>query len=178
MLSRCIRYACRTIEKYLVWLDKILAAAVGATLVSTTIVLIINAFGRSIPGLGMSGGPTLAGLLVVWLTFLGSYLAVRRDMHITIDLFGMKSLGKWSRPFTIVFSLLAAMISLDVAILGYAYAASRFNSGQIDQMLFISSGWFYLPVFVGFALCAIAWLQKALLAAFDYQPKPLEGEQT
>lgn len=164
-LRRALGAPVRTIERGLRLLDRALAAAAGATLILITLVLVANALGRSLPAIRISGGPTLAGLLIIWLTFLGAFCAARAGGHIVIDVISRLLPAGAARGLRVLVGLLCAAICLDAARFGYDFAAARFASGQIDQMLFINAGWFYAAPPIGFGLCALAWLHDAVAAA-------------
>ena len=72
-------------ERVLGTVDVIVRVIVVATLLSMTAVLFLNSIGRSVLNVSFVGGPALGRLLVIWLTFLGAYLAVRAGTHITVD---------------------------------------------------------------------------------------------
>lgn len=148
-------------ELMLGYLDRAVALFSGAVLLLTTVLLIVNAIARSLGYVLFAGGPTLAGLLILWLTFLGAYIPARQGRHITVDMITSRLAPAVLRWLRIVVSLIAMVLCVYAAWLGWTFTAFRFASGQIDQMLSIPAGWFYAPVPIGFALCAIAWLHAA-----------------
>ncbi|GGE16247.1 hypothetical protein GCM10011360_01250 [Primorskyibacter flagellatus] len=145
-------------------LDRLVALLAGAVLIGVTVLLTVNAAARSLGVVLFSGGPTLAGLLVLWLTFVGAYIPARRGGHITVDMIGDRLPAPAFRALRVAVALVAAGLCAVSARIGWEFAAFRFASGQIDQMLFIPTGWFYAPLPAGFALCALAWLHAAAAA--------------
>lgn len=145
-------------------LDWLVAGLAGAVLMAVTLLLTINAGARSLGVVLFSGGPTLAGLLILWLTFVGAYIPARRGSHITVDMIAGKVPAPALRLLRVAVALIAAALCLICARMGWDFAAFRFASGQIDQMLFIPTGWFYAPLPAGFALCALAWLHAGAAA--------------
>ena len=73
-------------ESLLDSIDGLVRWVVIAALLLMTAVLFLNSIGRSVLNISFVGGPALGRLLVIWLTFLGAYLAVRSGTHITVDL--------------------------------------------------------------------------------------------
>mgnify|MGYP003132833088 FL=1 len=65
--------------------DKLTAWMLGLMLVAITLILFVNAMARYFAGIAIVGGEELARCLMVWMTFLGSYLLVRTQAHIAID---------------------------------------------------------------------------------------------
>lgn len=142
-------------------LDRAVAIGAGAVLLAITLLLIVNAAGRSVGLSALSGGPTLAGLLILWLTFVGAYVPARRKSHIAVDVLHGRLGRRTSLAVRVSIAVVAAVLCTAVARLGWTFTSFRFASGQVDQMLFIPTGWFYAPLPVGFALCALAWTYDA-----------------
>lgn len=152
-------------ERMLVTVDDVVRFIVVAALLLMTAVLFFNSIGRSVLNVSFVGGPALGRLLVIWLTFLGAYLAVRSGTHITIDvvqrLLPRTVIGK----LAILANCCGAATSAYVASLSAMFTWTRFAAGQIDPMLEIPSGLFYLPVPIGACLMTLAFAQAAMQAA-------------
>ncbi|HSG66158.1 MAG TPA: TRAP transporter small permease subunit, partial [Gammaproteobacteria bacterium] len=73
------------IERVLGAIDRIVRVLVVVALLAMTAALFLNSIGRSVLNVSFVGGPALGRLLVIWLTFLGAYLAVRSGTHIKVD---------------------------------------------------------------------------------------------
>ncbi len=157
----------RTLESALQHVDSIVRAIVVTALLAMTAVLFLNSIGRSVFNLSFVGGPALGRLLVVWLTFLGAYLAVRSGTHISVDVVQRILPERWLRRLAIVVGIAGAVTSAVIAWLGAAFTWTRITFGQLDPMLEISSAWFYLPVPLGAALMTVAFIQSALQSACE-----------
>ncbi len=155
------------IESVLAKLDIAIRAFVVFALLSMTALLFLNSVGRSALNLSFVGGPALGRLIVIWLTFLGSYLAVRMGTHITVDVVRQTLPHRIVSVLPIPVGIAGAVTTGWVAWLGARFTLTRFASGQIDPMLEIPSAWFYLPVPLGCALMSVAFLQVALKACAD-----------
>jgi TRAP-type C4-dicarboxylate transport system permease small subunit len=158
------------LERILCGLDRVVRVVVVTALLSMTAVLFLNSIGRSVLNISFVGGPALGRLLVIWLTFLGAYLAVRSGAHITVDIVQRLLPARWLRRLDIVVGVTGAATCGYVASLGAAFTWTRLAVGQIDPMLEISSAWFYLPVPLGSGLMVLAFVQSALQAAFSVPP--------
>jgi TRAP-type C4-dicarboxylate transport system permease small subunit len=68
--------------------------------------------------------------------------------------------------------LIGAATTAYIACLGTVFTWTRFSAGQIDPMLEIPTGFFYLPVPIGSTLMALAFLQVALKRIVDVTAQP------
>ncbi len=151
-------------ERVLGTVDVIVRVIVVATLLSMTAVLFLNSIGRSVLNVSFVGGPALGRLLVIWLTFLGAYLAVRAGTHITVDVVRRLLPPRRVDQLTSLVGLFSAVTCAWVAWLSATFTWTRFAAGQIDPMLEIPSAFFYLPVPIGTSLMTLAFFQVAMKA--------------
>ncbi|MGI9260303.1 MAG: TRAP transporter small permease [Gammaproteobacteria bacterium] len=152
------------IESVLAKLDVAIRVFVVFALLSMTALLFLNSIGRSALNISFVGGPALGRLIVIWLTFLGSYLAVRMGTHITVDVVRQALPKRIVSALPIPVGIAGALTTAWIAWLGARFTLTRFASGQIDPMLEIPSAWFYLPVPIGCALMSVAFLQVTFKA--------------
>lgn len=163
------------LERLLLGLDRVVRVIVVAALLAMTAALFLNSIGRSALNVSFVGGPALGRLLVIWLTFLGAYLAVRSGTHISVDVVQRVLSARWLRRLRVLVGIAGAATCAYVAWIGAAFTWTRVAFGQLDPMLEISSAWFYLPVPLGAALMALAFLHAALEAARE---PPLDAGDT
>jgi len=150
-------------ESLLVAIDGVIRWVLVVALLAMTAVLFFNSIGRSVFNVSFVGGPALGRLLVIWLTFLGGYLAVRSGSHITVDILQRLLPVRAVRKMPIPIGLFGAATTGYITWLGAIFTWTRFSAGQIDPMLEIPSGFFYLPVPIGGLLMTMAFLQVALI---------------
>jgi TRAP-type C4-dicarboxylate transport system permease small subunit len=155
------------LERALQSVDRVVRVIVATALLAMTAVLFLNSIGRSVLNVSFVGGPALGRLLVIWLTFLGAYLAVRSGTHISVDVVQRVLPERWLRTLRIIVGIAGAATCAYLAWLGAAFTVTRLEYGQIDPMLEISSAWFYAPVPLGAGLMVLAFLQSALASAFE-----------
>ena len=148
-------------------IDSLVRWVVVSALLLMTVVLFLNSIGRSVLNVSFVGGPALSRLLVIWLTFLGAYLAVRSGTHITVDVLQRLLSPRTVKRLSIPIGLFGAATTGYVALLSGVFTWTRFDSGQMDPMLEIPSGLFYLPLPVGGLLMALAFLQVALKSLLE-----------
>jgi len=146
-------------------IDFVVRWLVGGALLVITFDLFVNSVARYLFAVSLFGSEELARLLVIWLTFLGSYLLVRRNGHITIDV-AARLVGDRPYRWMSAFAAFAGALTCGyLAWLGYFYARGIFASGQVMTTLSAPAGLYYLPVPIGSGLMAIAFLQLGLRAA-------------
>ena len=154
-------------ESVLAAIDRLVRWIVVSALLLMTVVLFLNSIGRSVLNISFVGGPALSRLLVIWLTFLGAYLAVRAGTHITVDVLQRLLSRRTVKRLSIPIGLFGAATTAYIAWLSAIFAWTRFDAGQMDPMLEIPSGLFYLPVPIGGSLMALAFLQVALKSMLE-----------
>lgn len=156
-------------------IDFIVRWLVGGALLIITFDLFVNSVARYLFAVSLFGSEELARLLVIWLTFLGSYLLVRRNGHITIDVTA-RLVGDRTYRWMTAFAAFAGAITCGyLAWLGYFYARGIFASGQVMTTLSAPAGLYYLPVPIGSGLMTLAFLQLALKAAVLGEPERPAG---
>jgi len=153
------------LEAVLGVVDIVVNWIVGGALLLMTAVLFLNSVGRTFLGTSLVGGPALGRLLVIWLCFLGAYLLVRRNGHVAVDIVARLVSERTARRLAVATGIVGAATMGYIAWLGYLFTAKRFAFGQIDPMLDLPIGFFYLPLPIGCALMAIAFLVVAAKAA-------------
>ncbi len=152
------------IEAALGIVDVIVKWFVGGALLLMTAVLFFNSIGRTFFHESYVGGPALGRLLMIWLCFLGAYLLVRTNGHVAIDIVARAVSDRAYRWLSVVLGLIGAVTMSYVGWLGYVFTAKRFAFGQMDPMLGVASGIFYLPLPIGGGLMAVAFLFAAIKA--------------
>jgi len=157
-----VRTIVQTFEVLLESIDGLVTRLIVFALLLMTALLFFNSIGRSILNVSFVGGPALGRFLIIWLTFLGSYLAARSGSHITVDVLSRALPEHIVRLIPIPVGLIGAITTTYIAWLGAVFTWTRFSAGQIDPMLEIPTGYFYLPVPIGSTLMALAFLQIAL----------------
>src|SRR6266542_4259240 len=68
------------------YLDVAIEAVAAALMAAMCAIVFLGVFFRYVLGDPLSWTEEIARLCLVWITFLGTYLAYRRNLHISIDL--------------------------------------------------------------------------------------------
>lgn len=142
--------------------DKLAALMLGLMLVAITLILFVNAMARYFAGIAIVGGEELARCLMVWMTFLGSYLLVRTQAHIAIDVLAILLKPATRKILVLVICCLGIVITAYFFMLGYELTVRIFSSGQRMSSVPLPRGWFYLSIPVGMGLMCVAFLQTLL----------------
>lgn len=169
---RAFGIAAQALDTPLTLLDRVLGVAMALALLLVAAILFFNALGRTL-GFSYEGGSSLARLLVIWLTFVGSYLTARSGSHIVVDMVPRLVPARWYGALMAVSGTLSMVTTGYLAWLGYTYTVLRFQSGQMDQLLPIKTAHFYLPVPVGCGLITLAFACATLraLAGDEHAPE-------
>jgi TRAP-type C4-dicarboxylate transport system permease small subunit len=163
-----------TMDSALGFIDTIVKWIVGGALLLMTLVLFLNALGRTFFSASFIGGPALGRFLVIWLCFLGAYLLVRSGGHVAIDVVSRAVSDRAHRWLTVVIGIIGTVTMSYVGWHGYVFTAKRFAYGQMDPMLNVPTGFFYMPLPVGGFLMAVAFLFVALKAGLVGTERPPE----
>ena len=157
----------RIVEAVLSFIDRLVMWFIGVMLLVMTIVLFANSIGRAVLNMSFVGGPALGRLLMIWLTFMAAYLLVRTSRHITIDIAIRLASDRNRRLLVILINLAGGVTTSYLTWLGYLFTLSRFERGQMDPMLSVPTGIFYLAIPLGCALMAISFFHNALKAVAE-----------
>lgn len=154
-------------------IDVLISWVAGISLWTMTLVLFVGSLARYFGDTAFVGGAELARYLMVWLTFLGSYLLVRVQRHITVDLVANFLGAPGRRALDIVISIVGAILLGYIAWLGGQLTILIFNTGQMMSSLPIQRGWIYLAVPIGCGLMAMAYFFQLLCLVFGGKlPRP------
>jgi len=155
------------------YLDGLISVVAGIALWGMTLVLFVGSVSRYFADVAFVGGAELARYLMVWLTFLGSYLLVRVQRHIVVDLLINAVPPGTRRIMMLIISLVGAVLTGYLAFLGWRLTSLIFGTGQVMSSLPIMRGWIYLSVPVGCGLMCAAYIFDFLARLFDVPlPKP------
>jgi TRAP-type C4-dicarboxylate transport system permease small subunit len=156
-------------------IDAVFKWLIASGLLVMTGVLFANVVGRTVFNISFIGAPTIGRFLMIWITFIGAYVVVRFADHIAIDMLSEKVSKKSQRVLSVIANSVATALSAYVAWLGYLFTVTRFTFGQIDVMLHISAGYFYLPIPIGFSLMTVGFMIKAIKAILNEPVQPTDS---
>lgn len=157
----------RGLDRVLGVADVAAKAAVGLALLAITAVLFAGGFGRYALNASFVGGEELARYLMVWMTFLGSYLLVREQRHISIDVALRLMPVSARRWIAVAIGVVGTLTMIYVATTGAELASRMLAGGAWSPVLPIPRGLLHLSLPVGATLMALGFAHMALSHLFD-----------
>lgn len=109
-----------------------------------------------------------ACLLFIWTTFLSAAIALKRNLHIRIDVLLVKLPAGMKRRFAWFLDLLC--LPFCIGLLYGIYQMMEASLYMTSSVLEISMIYYYLPLFVGFFMMAV----YLALSVFDFSLKSTE----
>lgn len=161
----------RSLRLVLDQVEKIISSIGGLLLLGVTFVVFINAAGRYTVSMSFLGGQELSRLLTVWLTFLAAYALVRKDGHVTIDLFLRAVPAGIRRLFRGLVALLGTITMAYLTIIAWQLVVQSFAGGQTGTTLPVPRALFFVPLLIGAVLMTAAFAEKLLQAITDRLPE-------
>ncbi len=144
-------------------------ARVMTAVASVMIVVLIVIFGWLVYGRYiLNATPTwveqVALLLVVWITFLGAAVGVRRKTHLAVD-FIRDAAPAPVRRFGLVLCALA-LLFFGVMLAWQGYVMFERTARREIPLLGVSEGWRAVPVIIGGAMIALFAIDDAMRQLF------------
>ncbi len=140
------------------WLGRAIdtsVATAGAVVIS---LVFYNVLSRYFLKTDVSWSSELSTLLLIWMTFVGGAMAVRRNAHLGVTEFVMAlSPGRRARIDALVLALTALALGL---LLWFGVSLTVGSWDNIAVAIKISNGWWYLAMPVGCALMLVFVLHQ------------------
>ena len=134
-------------------LDVIAAAAMLAASVMMVVLIVIFGwlvFGRYVLNSTPTWVEQVALLLVVWITFLGAAVGIRRKTHLAVDFIRDAMTPGPRKAFTLLATL--ALLFFGVLMAWQGYVMWERTARRAIPLLGISEGWRSIPVSIGGAM--------------------------
>ena len=147
-------------SKVLWLLDRTVEAIAAGIVAISTILVCLNVFYRYVLETGIVWANEIPEFLLIWIAFLGAYLAYRNDNHIAFEMVVdavPQPIRNYLQSFTdlLVFGLSVIMINLSVQWI------ARTGGTEIETLP-IQKGWFMIILPIAFALIALAILIRII----------------
>lgn len=160
----------RTEPKALRWLGLAIDGAVGAAAAVVIGLVFYNVLSRYFLKTDVAWSSELCTLLLIWMTFVGGAMAVRRNAHLGVTEFIM---GLAPRARSRVDAAVLALTALALVLLVYfGITLTVMSWDNIAIAIRISNGWWYLAMPVGCALALVFVLHQ--LWTVLHRGEPLE----
>lgn len=135
-------------------LEKVFTAVIGLLLLWATLLLCFNVITRYIFGFSLSWAEEMTTYSIIWITFLGCGICVRRGLHVSVDAFVQMLPGNGKWLFKILANLVCLAFSAILLAVGWMLTSKVGASGQLSPAMMIPVKFVYaaLPVGAGFMI--------------------------
>ncbi len=147
-------------------LDKIEEYFCGAALLTATLIVFTNVILRYVFKAGTSWAEELVKYLMIWITFIGSSICVRKKAHVSIDFFYEMMPIKSKRVATIIIDIVALFFTGSMAFYGSKLVQFSISTGQVSPALQLPMWVAYSAIPLGFILMSFRLVQNIYLQVF------------
>lgn len=142
------------------FLDQYFEEILLVALISAMSALIIaQIFMRFAIGSSITWSEELARYLFIWMTWIGTSYAVRKNAHIRVTALSQKLPEKFTHHFNILIHIIFLMFCVLVVKEGMALSEKIFRFNQQSASLGVRMGYIYLAPVVGLSMTALRLLQ-------------------
>jgi TRAP-type C4-dicarboxylate transport system permease small subunit len=164
----------RAANRVMGWIDALVDFIGATSLLMVTAVVFFNALGRYLFSFALVGAEELARLLTVYLCFFGTYVLLRRDGHVSVDIVTLMASPAMLRLLRGLIGVVAFFAMLYLAWYSWKLVGFSMQTGQRASTLAVPRYVFFLPVAVSSSLMVVASAEKVIRAITDTLP-PLPG---
>jgi|LSQX01.2.fsa_nt_gb C4-dicarboxylate transporter DctQ subunit len=151
--------------------SKYLGAVIGVILLCITIILTINVIGRYCFGVSLHFGEELANYSIIWITFVGSGICVKKGIHVSVDAFINFMHGNLKKVFIIFGQLVGVAFSAMLIYVGVKIVMIVSASGQISPAMRLPMSFAYAAIPAGAFYMLVEYIKKILDMAINGIPE-------
>ena len=145
-------------EHVRLWMDRILATAIGAGLIGIFLLNLYQVGGRYLFGIGAVWIPDVTRFLFIWMVFLGMALVHLRKKHLVIDFVQLRMPHPLRRATEALISASMLLMAVLLLVVGWRIMQIRMDIPYTGWE--IPTGYAYLAVPVAAALIALTSLMS------------------
>jgi TRAP-type C4-dicarboxylate transport system permease small subunit len=145
-------------EHVRLWMDRILATAIGAGLIGIFLLNLYQVGGRYLFGIGEVWIPDVTRFLFIWMVFLGTALVHLRKKHLVIDFVQLRMPHPLRRATEALISACMLLMAVLLLVVGWRIMQIRMDIPYTGWE--IPTGYAYLAVPVAAALIALTNLMS------------------
>jgi TRAP-type C4-dicarboxylate transport system permease small subunit len=146
--------------KILKWLDDNFELIImGAALIVIAVVVLIDVFGRTFLGVGITWGQEMSRNGEIVIAAMGISYGVRAGKHIKVDII-QTLFPKLQRPMEIFGDVVVMLFCIFTAYYGTAKLAATLKSGATTAVMQIPTFYIYLIMEIGLILAAFRVVEK------------------
>lgn len=140
-------------------LDRIEEFFISTSLLFVTLLLFVNVLTRYCFGYSMKFAEELTRYLLIWITFIGSSVCVRKQKHVGIDILLIKCpIGmKW--VVKLIIEVICLLFSFILTFYGWKITSSVILSKQLSPAMMLPMYLAYISIPVGGFLMCLRYFQ-------------------
>jgi C4-dicarboxylate transporter DctQ subunit len=149
------------INKLSHFLEEIL---IGGLLASASLILFANVVARYVFNWGVPWAEELVRYEIIWMVFIGGSVAVRKGIHIGIDILATVSPPKTQTVIHLVINAISLLFCVFLTVIGFDLISQAKMSGQVAPALQVPI-WIVqmaIPIPIGGSLMALRFLQRLI----------------
>lgn len=131
-------------------------------LLFATGLITLNVILRYFFGWGIYWSVEMVRYLIIWLTFVGASVHVRKGTNLSIDLIEKNMNKKQLRILKIFYGIVGLLFSLALTVFGISIIKGTIHFQQMSPALQIPMFIPYLSIPLGFGLCSIRYIQDII----------------
>ncbi len=155
------------LDKISEFFGKYVAAVIGIALLTVTLILTINVVGRYGFGISLTFGEELATYTIIWITFVGSGICVKRGIHVSVDAFVNFMPPTMKKGFLAFGQIVGLLFSLVLFYISIKICGQVAAAGQISPAMRLPMVIAYGCLPVGTFYMAIEYIRKLIDMAIN-----------
>lgn len=155
------------LDKISDFFGKYVAGVIGISLLIVTLILTLNVIGRYGFGVSLTFGEEMATYVIIWITFVGSGICVKRGIHVSVDAFVNFMPRTMKKVFLAFGQIMGLVFSLVLFYIGIKICGQVAAAGQISPAMRIPMVIAYAAIPVGTFYMAIEYIRKLVDMAIN-----------
>jgi len=151
------------------FLETIVSYLIGVGLLGLTLTLCFNVISRYGFGYALPWAEELTTYIIIWITFIGGGICVRRGLHVSVDAFVQFLPPGGRRIMKIMANLAGLAFSVVLVAVGYILIKKVGASGQVSPALMIPVKFAYMALPAGGAFMFLEYVDVLLSLIFSPQ---------
>ena len=143
----------------------IIGMAIASSLITLQVVL------RYFFNYSLSWGEELTRYAIVWMSFVGAGMGIRKGAHICVDLLYVFLSERWKKGLTSLMAIVGAGFGLAILVTGCRLVYSGIERGQVSPALEVPIFIIYLAVPIGGLIMMFRWIELFLNAFKGFFPQ-------
>jgi TRAP-type C4-dicarboxylate transport system permease small subunit len=155
------------LDKISDFFGKYVAAVIGIALLIVTLILTVNVIGRYGFGVSLTFGEELATYTIIWITFVGSGICVKRGIHVSVDAFVNFMPRTMKKAFLVFGQVVGLVFSLFLIYIGIIICGQVAGAGQMSPAMRMPMAVAYAAIPVGAFYMTIEYIRKLIDMAIN-----------